>query len=530
MRKHLTVGLVALGLAAGIVAGAVGLYSSGGWEAIRDFTPVERPAQTEPDYGGTVIPPNIAPLNFFIDEPGEGFCAKISAQNGTPIEVFSHDGTIRIPEEPWRELLARNKGLDLHVEVFVRNEQDQWQRFEPTRSRIAQEEIDGYLVYRKMYPTHLRVRGEIEICCRSLSDFGESIVLRSTSYENGCVNCHAFPQNDGSRMVLGVRSTKFGVGTLFTNDGAADEIDTKFGYTSWHPSGRLAVYTVINLPMFYHAARSEVRDTVNVDSLLAYYLFDQQRVSVEPKLAQKERLENWPAWSADGKYLYFCSAPKLWPDNPPNPPDQYNQVKYDLLRIRYDIETDTWGEIETVLSAEKTGKSVGMLRCSPDGRWLSFCLIDYGYFPSWKDESDLCVIDLHAAGQTGEFTYRPLELNSDKSEAWHTWSSNSHWIVFSSKRLHGVFTRPFISYMDATGKTHKAFVLPQKDPRLYGACLRTFNTPELITTPPRPAGEALAKAYRAHRETSVSMPITMATPIARPSPSSGTSSWQQDRE
>jgi len=468
-------------------------------------------------------------LNFSVDEPGVAFCAKVSSQKGKPIEVFSHDGTLEIPPRPWRDLLGANKGQNLHIEVFVKNEQSsQWHRFEPTRSVIAQEEIDGYLVYRKMYPTHLRVRGEIGIYCRDLGTFEESVVLRSMSYENGCLNCHAFPQNDGNRMLLGVRSTKYGVGTLLVENGVACEIGTKFGYTSWHPSGRMAVYAINNLPMFYHAARSEVRDTVNIDSLLAYYLCDQQRVGVEPKLAQKDRLENWPAWSADGKYLYFCSAPKLWPSDAPNPPKQYNQVKYDLLRIAYDIETDTWGNIETVLSAQQTGKSVSMPRCSPDGRWLSFCLIDYGYFAGWKDESDLYVIDLQAARQTGQFTHRPLEINSDKSESWHTWSNNSRWLVFSSKRLHGVFTRPFISYVDATGKAYRPFVLPQKNPGFYGASLRTFNTPELVKTPPQPAGEALAKVFRDHRERPVSMPITMATPLATPSP--GTASWQEQRE
>jgi Tol biopolymer transport system component len=500
VRKRLILGSILFSLTTGALAYAVWVHSFGAWEPIQHFEQIDRQAHTEPDYSDTVIPPNIAPLNFSVAEPGVAFCAKISSQKGEPIEVFSGDGTIEIPQRRWRDLLGNNKGQDLHVEVFVRNQEGSWHRFQSTRSLIAPEDIDGYLVYRKMPATHLRVRGEMGIYCRNLSTFEESVVLRSTSYENGCLNCHAFPQNSGNKMLLGVRSTKYGVGTLLVDDGMVREIGTKFGYTSWHPSGRMAVYAVNNLPMFYHAARSEVRDTVNIDSLLASYLCDQQRVDVEPKLARKDRLENWPAWSADGTYLYFCSAPKLWPSDTPNPPNKYNQVKYDLLRISYDIETHTWGEIETVLSAQQTGKSVSMPRCSPDGRWLTFCLVDYGYFASWKDESDLYAIDLRAARQTGQFTHRPLEINSDKSESWHTWSNNSRWIVFSSKRLHGIFTRPFISYVDAAGKTYKPFVLPQNDPRFYGACLRTFNTPELVTAPPsangRGLGESLSRPRR----------------------------------
>ena len=528
MRKRFLVGLFALVLASGVFAYAVFVCPSETWEPIQQFEQVDREARIFPDYSGTAIPPNIAPLNFLIQELGVAFCARISSQQGEAIEVFSRDGVIEIPQRRWRDLLENNKGRNLHFDIFVKNEKDQWNRFRSATSLIAEKDIDGYAVYRKMYPTHLRVRGQMGIYCRDLSNFEESVILSGMSYENGCLNCHSFPRNRSDKMLLGVRSPKYGVGTLLVEDGFVRELGTKFGYTSWHPSGLMAVYAVNNLPMFYHSARNETRDTVNLDSLLAYYRCEEQRVGVEPKLAQKDRLENWPAWSGDGKYLYFCSTLKLWPQNTGNPPEQYDQVKYDLVRIAYDLETHTWGEIETVLSARQTGKSIGMPRCSPDGRWLSFCMFDYGYFPSWKEESDLYMIDLHASEQSGEFTYRRLEINSDKSESWQSWSSNSRWILFSSKRLHGVFTRLFISYVDSSGKAHKPFVLPQKDPRFYESCLRTFNTAELVTTPPRLTGEALAKIFREHHEVPVSLPITMATPSAPQT--SPASAWEGQRE
>jgi Tol biopolymer transport system component len=498
------------------------------WEPIREFEQVDREARIFPDYSWTAIPPNVAPLNFFIQETGIAYCVRISSQQGEAIEVFSRDGVIDIPLKSWHDLLESNKGRNVQFDIFVQNEEEQWNHFRPVTNLVTEEAIDGYAVYRKMYPTHLRVRGEIGVYGRDLSSFKESVILSGMSFENGCLNCHAFPQNRNDKMLLGVRSKKYGVGTLLVEDGRVYELGTKFGYTSWHPSGRMAAYAVNNLPMFYHSARNEVRDTVNIDSYLAYYLCEPQRADVEPKLAQKERLENWPAWSADGTYLYFCSAPKLWPSNTSNPPKQYNQVQYDLVRIAYDIESHTWGDIETVLSTTQTGKSIGMPRCSPDGRWLSFCMFDYGYFPSWKQESDVYVIDLHDAEQNGQFTYRPLDINSDKSEAWHSWSSNGRWILFSSKRLHDVFTRLFISYVDSTGKAHKPFVLPQKDPRFYESCLRTFNTPELVTAAPIIVGEKLAKVYRSNREVPITMPITMATPsVPRISP---TSAWENQRE
>jgi Tol biopolymer transport system component len=311
-------------------------------------------------------------------------------------------------------------------------------------------------------------------------------------------------------------------------NGEVRKLDKKFGYTSWHPSGRLAVYAVNNIPMFYHAARNEVRDTIDLDSMLAIYRCDGSRVEVEPKLARKEYLETWPVWSGDGRYLYFCCARRLWSARTAVPPQLYDRVQYDLVRIAYEVETDTWGRIETVLSAQQTGKSLGMPRVSPDGRWLTFCLFDHGYFPTWKQESDLHVMDLQAPLENGRLAYRPLDVNSDQSESWVSWSGNSRWIVFSSKRLHDVFTRLFISYVDADGRAHKPVLLPQEDPDYYESCMELLNTPELVIGPPPAAGETLARVFRSRDGTVVSIPSTMATPVARPTAPAGSGQMQHE--
>jgi len=39
---------------------------------IDEFNSVDRPAEIHPDYTDTVIPPNVAPLNFRIREKGAG--------------------------------------------------------------------------------------------------------------------------------------------------------------------------------------------------------------------------------------------------------------------------------------------------------------------------------------------------------------------------------------------------------------------------------------------------------------------------
>lgn len=482
---------------------------------------LDRPAKIRPDYSSTVIPPNIAPLNFTICEDGTEFYVKIysGSTNGSetgraePIKVFSRKPGIVIPLNAWRELLGSTRGRQLYFDVFVKDRAGRWTKFAPIVNNVANENIDGYLVYRKMHPTHIHRYGEIAICCRNLTDYDESLILNNNHLEFRCMNCHTFSRNQPDPMAMGVRNyTKEGDNTLLLKDGKLSKINAKFGYSSWHPNGRLISYSVDDIPMVYHTTRTEVRDTVGRDGLLAYYLVNDKTINTSPQFSKKEKIETWPAWSADGKYLYFCTAPKTWSKATPPHALQLDKIKYDLVRISYDVNKNEWAAPETVLSAEQTGRSAAMPRTSPDGRWLSFCMSDYGFFPSWQQTSDLYLLDLKNAEATGKFDYRRLDINSDRSEAWQSWSSNSRWLAFSSKRDYGVFTRIYFSYVDEQGRVHKPVLLPQKDPEFYDSCLQIYTLPELITGPVEVTQKQLLQLITGPEKIRVDMPVTMATP------------------
>jgi hypothetical protein len=174
--------------------------------------------------------------------------------------------------------------------------------------------------------------------------------------------------------------------------------------------------------------------------------------------------------------------------------------------VSFDINSNSWGQIETVLSAEKTGLSILLPRISPDGRFMLFCMCEYGCFPVYQTNSDLYIMDL----STGE--YRSVAFNSRYSESWHSWSSNSRWIAFSSKSQGGLFTRTYLSYVDNDGKDHKPFVLPQQDPEYYDSLLETFSVPELMTGKIKVRKSLLGRAARGKESILVDIPITSATP------------------
>jgi Tol biopolymer transport system component len=251
----------------------------------------------------------------------------------------------------------------------------------------------------------------------------------------------------------------------------------------------VAAFAMIHPKQFFRGAGTDVRDVFDADADLAVLNVANRSTSTSSGIADRGKLETFPSWSPDGTTLYFsCAAPPWDKDNPTTV--QAIKLKYDLMCVPYDLEQDVWGAPETMLSSLETGMSISEPRASPDGRYLLFCMADYGTFPVHRPSSDLHLMDLKTR------QHRRLECNSPESESWHCWSSNSRWIVFSSKRDNGLLARPYFCYMDSKGREHKPFVLPQKDPAFYDQWLNTYNVPELVSGPITISEQDLAKAVR----------------------------------
>lgn len=465
---------------------------------------VARPPAIRPDYAGVVLPPNIGPLNFIIDESGQRFRATIHSAVGDPIAVTSTSGEIVIPPSRWKDLLTRNAGKELYVDVCVKTEDGTWNQYERIVNTIAAETIDSHLVYRYMTPSSYFPK-PMQIVQRNLESSEDETVLDTESFDKGCAHCHSFIGNDPDKMLLGTRSTSFPSATLYAHDRKVEKIGAKFGYTAWHPSGKMVTYSVNDVRQFFHSAQPEIHDVIDFDSAIFYYDVEGAKVKMTPAIADKKRLETYPAWTPDGKYLYFCSAPMLWTETPDVLPERYRDIKYDLMRISYDVTTDRWGTLETVLSAAQTGRSILLPRVSPDGRFLLFCMTDYGCFPIYQPSSDLYLMNL----KTG--MYDKARVNSEHAEGWHSFSSNGRWITFSSKRQDGVHTRPFLAHVDANGQMGKPFVLPQPSPSFYDACFYVYSLPELIAGPVTVDSEALTRAILSPTQIAVNS-LTGATP------------------
>ena len=101
--------------------------------------------------------------------------------------------------------------------------------------------------------------------------------------------------------------------------------------------------------------------------------------------------------------------------------------------------------------------------------------------------------------------YRSLdEINSQDVESYHSWSSNGRWVIFSSRRDDGVFTRLFLTHMSEDGHFSKPFALPQKDPEFSRKYLYSFNIPEFTVEPVKVSARVIASFVKSNDAQAVS--------------------------
>jgi hypothetical protein len=108
--------------------------------------------------------------------------------------------------------------------------------------------------------------------------------------------------------------------------------------------------------------------------------------------------------------------------------------------------------------------------------------------------------------------------NKRGQDSTQSWSSNSRWIAFSSKREYGIFTRTYLSYIDEKGEAYKPILLPQKNPEFYDYCLETYTVPELVTSPVKVTRKKLMQTICISPKIKADLPTTMATPASQTMP------------
>ena len=442
-----------------------------------------------PDYLRVTIPVNIAPLCFSMaDEHALLVDAVVTDRHGNSLHSQGEE-SVDFDLDDWHQLLAQNRGDSLSVTVSAKFD-DGWHTYRSFPIYVSPDSIDYGICYRLIAPGH-EVWSKMGIYERDLSSFDECALIENTQFE-GCVNCHSFNRGNPANMSLHIRG-KHGATLLSKDDGSITAYNTKTPetlglcvYPYWHPSGHYIAYSTNVTKQTFHSADRNRIEVFDDASDIQVYDIDKNELLLSPLLKQDAVYETYPVFSADGRSLYFCAAQALPEDN-----HQLDSIRYNLCRIDFDPASGHFGSrIDTIVDAQALHKSVSFPRPSYDGRFLCYTLSDYGQFSIWHHEADLYLLDL-----TTRQSLPMDEANSEETESFHNWSTNSRWLLFSSRRDDGLYTRPYFCHIDAEGNVSKAFMLPQRNPRrFYRQRFLSYNVPDFIIGPTHFDGHKASRA------------------------------------
>lgn len=447
------------------------------------FTETDHQPRIYPDYTDVTIPVNIAPLTFQLDEEADGMIARYAVGD----EAFVYADKAQPDTDDWRTLVEKAKGGAITVDVYARKA-DQWTHYKPFSIYVSPDSIDSHLSYRLIFPSFISYEA-LTINQRCLENYDESViydnVLCSFEKDGQCINCHHYQQYNPARMQFHARQNNGG--TVIAYDGKLTKVNMKNDsilsagvYPAWHPRLNLIVYSTNKTAQEFHTVdRNKIEVFDSQSDLIAY---DVERGEVTNIEKDTTEMEVFPAWAPDGKMLYYCSAHFERQDTTLSRVAEVvrraKELKYNIYRKSFDPATKQFGPRELVFAADSIGKSATLPRISPDGRYLMFALAEYGVFHIWHHDGDLWMMDL----QTGQARAMD-DINSPDTESYHSWSSNGRWVVFSSRRDDGTYTRPFFAHIDKDGHAAKPFELPTADPDYHRQFMKCYNIPEFMRGP-----------------------------------------------
>jgi Tol biopolymer transport system component len=312
-----------------------------------------------------------------------------------------------------------------------------------------------------------------------------------------CGNCHSFSKdgktfgmdvdyaNDkGSYAVLDVeRHMTLAPRNIITwADYRKEDKQLTFGLLSQvSPDGRYAVSTVKDRSVFVpmpDLAYSQLFFPIR--GILVTYTRETGTFASLPGADDPRYVQSNPNWSPDGKDIVFArsEAYKLRSTDTGAVILTAAQCReflqdgkkflFDLYRVPFN--DGKGGTAEPLRGASQNGKSNYFARYSPDGKWIVFCKA--GSFMLLQPDSRLFIMP--AAG--GEA--REMRCNRSGMNSWHSWSSNSRWLVFACK-VGSPFTRLCLAHVDQDGNDAPPVILDN-----FTSPTRAANIPEFVHASP----------------------------------------------
>jgi Flp pilus assembly protein TadD len=458
---------------------------------------------------GTLFPPeSVAPTFLWEEQTGgvDRWYVVIRDDAGSEVLRASVDAPRWRPsEESWTEIKRRSAERDAEVVVAGVDHATRARVLSSSRVRFrtSKDAVGDALFYREVPlpfltavqdPSRIRWRfGTID------SQAGPPIVLQNLPV---CGNCHSFADNGkvlgldvdygndkGAYAILPVsKHMVMDDAKIITwADYRREDGELTFGLLSRvSPTGRYVVSTVKDRSVFVAIPDLMISQLFfPIKGILVVYDRDTKTYAPLPGADDPQYVQTNAVWSPDGRYLVFARArayraerleqqnsalvdekdvPEFVVDRKP--------FRYDLYRIPFD--DGKGGTPEPLEGAAGDGMSNFFAKYSPDGKWIVFCKAKS--YMLLQPDSELYIVP--AAGGVA----RRLRYNTARMNSWHSWSSNSRWLVFSSK-ANTPYTQLFLTHIDENGNDSPPVLLER-----FTSPDRAANIPEFVKL----SGDAIA--------------------------------------
>jgi Tol biopolymer transport system component len=428
---------------------------------------------------GAVFPPNLcAPFIDWHDANNDLWQVAVRLDDAFEWKTLVATRRCRIPDDVWRRVVDRGRA---QIEVRGIRRKGWWGRARDTVHTsgvvhviVSKDPADNVIVYRLVDPPFVN-RKTPNIHARDIRRRTPRLLLDAR--QQYCFNCHAFSSKQGTtgRLSLqvryvGTRKTDHLVylGVYDIEQGRGNKVILPFAdqmttFMQWSPDGTKLALSANQQISGYYPIVYETQSIGQPTSDIGVYDATADRALLVPGASDGERLEVYPCWTPDGGSIVYSVTRKG---------QHPSQTQFDLMKVPY--SDGRGGTPEPVRGAYRNGKSNFYARFSPDGRWMTFVKADYGSLI--KASSDIWIMPADAGADP-----RSLACNAPfAADSWYSWSSNSRWIVFATKREDGLFARLYMTHIDAGGNASPAVRLPMEDPRLR----MSFNIPEFVAEMP----------------------------------------------
>ena len=424
-----------------------------------------------PDYSGVTIPKNIAPLNF--STVSFDSLTSVSAKIITPDNseyTFSGKNFIAFDESKWKEILQKSSNGEFSV-FYSEVKNGTEFVYKPFVIKVADSEIDNFLNYRLITPGY-EIYSRMGLYCRDLTNFSQTTVVDNRLLDANCVNCHSFCKGSPDLSQFHIRGKLGGTilksgDTLTVCRAVTEKFKLNCVYPYWHPSGRYIAYSQNNTVQAFHCADPNRVEVYDMESRVVVYDREKNKLFTTEALDDKNTFTTEPSFSPDGNFLYFTSSKAF------DMAKHTKEARYDICRISFNAQDGTFGSVDTLVKTTLDSMTAAFPRPSYDGKFLLYTKFDYGQFAIWHKEADLWMLDIEK-----NITFPLQKANSGDVDSYHSWSQNSRWIVFESRRDDGFFTRLYIAYINGDGTAEKAFLLPQETPEHNRKLMYSYNVPE----------------------------------------------------